>query len=223
MRKVNIEPSWYEFLEDQRDQPYFQEITDRIRQDISAWNIIYPEPKYIFRAMDLCPVDQVKVVILWQDPYHTPWVANGLCFSVNPMSKLPPSLINIHKEISNAWYKLYANDGDLTSRAEQWVLLLNAVLTVISQKPLSHQDIWWQNFTDKIIQKLSDKKDGIVFMLWWSYARSKAKLIDWSKHLILEAVHPSPLSANRGGRFGSNHFYKCNQYLLKQWKDEIAW
>lgn len=223
MKKINIEQSWYELLQDEFDQDYFQDITQHIKKDISKWNIIYPEPKYIFRAMDLCAVDKVKVVILWQDPYHTPWVANWLCFSVNPGCNLPPSLVNIQKEISNDGYKSVYTNWDLAPRAEQWVLLLNSVLTVISQQPLSHQHIWWQKFTDKIIKKLSDHKDGIVFMLWWSYARSKANIINKSRHLILEAVHPSPLSANRGGWFGCEHFYKCNQYLAKQSKTEIIW
>lgn len=223
MKKVNIEQSWYDLLQDEFEQDYFKEITQHIKKDISDGNIIYPEPKQIFRAMDLCSVDKVKVVILWQDPYHTPWVANWLCFSVNPGKTIPPSLVNIQKEISNNGYKPLYTDGDLTPRAEQWVLLLNAVLTVISQQPLSHQNIWRQTFTDEIIKKLSDEKNWLVFMLWWSYARSKAKIIDQKKHLILEAVHPSPLSANRGGRFGCEHFYKCNQYLAKQGKKEIIW
>ncbi len=223
MKKINIEQSWYDLLQDQFEQDYFQDITNHIKRDISNWNTIYPEPSNIFRAMDLCPVDKVKVIILWQDPYHTPWVANWLCFSVNPNSTIPPSLVNIYKEIKNEWYKLENNNGDLTSRAEQGVLLLNSVLTVIKQNPLSHQNIWRQIFTDQTIKKLSDSKWWLVFMLWWSYARSKTKLINNKKHLVLEAVHPSPLSANRGGRFGCEHFYKCNQYLIKQGKKEIVW
>lgn len=221
MSKIKIDPSRYRFLEEEFEKDYFDDITSKIKKDIQRWYIIEPDPRYIFRALDLCPVDQVKVVILWQDPYHTPWVANGLCFSVNPNTTLPPSLINIYKEIKNNGYWLISKDGDLSRWATQWVLLLNSVLTVISQQPLSHQNIGWQTFTDMVIKKLSEEKNNLVFMLRWSYARSKSAFIDKSKHLILEATHPSPLSANRGWRFGCEHFYKCNQYLLKYWKKEI--
>jgi uracil-DNA glycosylase len=184
----------------------------------------------IFKAFDLTPWDEVKVVILWQDPYHGPGQAMGLSFSVPEELPLPPSLKNIYKELHQEWFEHYQSwsplihngkiSWDLTRRAEQWVLLLNSILTVRAGEAASHSKIWRQHFTDEVIRQISTQKSWIVFMLRWNYAISKSPLIDEKKHLILKGVHPSPLSASRG-RFGCNHFTLCNDYLTLQGEKPI--
>lgn len=220
---VNIHDSRYHLLEWEFQKEYFQTIIHFLKEEKINWKIIYPKWSDIFRAFELTHREDVSVVILWQDPYHGPNQAHGLCFSVPEWTTPPPSLINIYKEIHNEYPEKIVNSSswDLSNRATQWALLLNAFLTVESWKPLSHSTIGREIFTDHIITSLSEKKEWIVFMLWWSFAKSKAKLIDNQKHLILTANHPSPLSANRWWWFGNNHFLSANEYLEKQWKKAI--
>ena len=183
----------------------------------------YPPGKLIFNAFNLCPFHKVKVVIIGQDPYHEPGQAMGLSFSVPEGVVMPPSLINIFKEIEMDLGKPMPRNGDLTRWAEQGVLLLNATLTVRAHQANSHQRLGWTTFTDAAIKALSDHRDGLVFMLWGGFARSKKYLIDQNRHLVLESVHPSPLSANRGGWFGNHQFSRCNEYLRGRGEQEIAW
>lgn len=184
--------------------------------------VSYHTLKQIFYAFEKCPWDKIKVVILGQDPYHGPRQANGMCFSVNPGIQLPPSLQNIYKEIKADTGETPLPDGDLTSWAQQGVLLLNATLTVIAGQAASHQGKGWEEFTDAVIKKVSDEKEHVVFILWGNYARRKKSLIDTSKHLVLESAHPSPLSAHNGF-FGNHHFSKTNEYLLKHGEESIKW
>ena len=185
--------------------------------------VCYPPAPLVFNAFNLCPFQRVKVVIIGQDPYHEPGQAHGLSFSVNEGVPFPPSLQNIFKEINNDLGTPIPTSGDLTRWARQGVLLLNATLTVRAHQAASHQRHGWEEFTDAAIRALSTHRNHLVFILWGGYARSKASLIDSTRHLILQSVHPSPLSANRGGWFGNHHFSQCNAYL-KQWGEEpIAW
>ena len=188
-----------------------------------ATGTCYPPGPLIFNAFNLCPFDKVKVVIIGQDPYHEEGQAQGLSFSVNDGVTFPPSLINIFKEIALDLGKPMPTSGNLTRWAEQGVLLLNATLTVRAHQAASHQRKGWEEFTDAAIRALNARRDHLVFILWGGYARSKKSLIDTSRHLILESVHPSPLSANRGGWFGNHHFSRCNQYLAEHGEQPIEW
>ena len=218
---VKIEPSWREALQGEFDQPYFAALVQQLHAEKAAGKTIFPPGGQIFRAFDLCPLDQTKVVILGQDPYHGYGQAMGLCFSVPQGVPAPPSLKNIFKEIETDLGLRMSGSPDLTPWARQGVLLLNAVLTVRAGEPASHGSIGWQAFTDAVIRTVSDRRDGVVFLLWGSYARSKAPLIDPSRHLILEAAHPSPLA--RGAFFGCRHFSRCNDYLRFRGEAPIDW
>ena len=209
---VEIEPSWAQRLKPEFDKPYFQQLTQTVRMEYSQYSC-FPPGRLIFNAFNLCPFDKVKVVILGQDPYHEPGQAHGLSFSVNDGIPFPPSLINIFKEISNDLGTPMPMSGNLTRWAEQGVLLLNATLTVRAHQAASHQRRGWEKFTDAVIKALDAHRDHLVFILWGGYARSKAKLIDSSRHLVLQSVHPSPLSANHGGWFGNHHFSRAIAYL----------
>lgn len=217
-----IEASWKEHLAPEFERQYFADIKEALVAKKHAWEIIYPPGSLIFNAFALTPFDAVKIVILGQDPYHGVGQAHGLSFSVPDGIRQPPSLQNIFKEIIADVGGELPMHGNLTARAEQGVLLLNAILTVTAAQPASHQDIGWQHFTDAVIRTLSDQKTGIVFMLRWNYAKSKKILIDTSKHLVLEAPHPSPYSAH-SGFFGCKHFSKANAYLEWQKKSPIRW
>lgn len=218
---VRIEDSWKKVLKGEFEKPYFVELTEFVKSEYKTKKI-FPPPKNIFSAFDLCPFDNVKVVIIGQDPYHGLGQAHGLCFSVNPDIIVPPSLVNIYKEIHNDLGKPIPSDGFLERWAKQGVLLLNATLTVVAHNAGSHQKKGWEEFTDSVIKLLSDKKEHVVFLLWGAFAQSKVSLIDESKHLILEAPHPSPLSAHRGF-FGCKHFSKTNDYLKSVGLNGVDW
>lgn len=218
---VKIDKSWYNELSSEFDKEYFWQLRNFIHSEYKT-KIIYPQAKNIFAAFDLCPFDSVKLVIIGQDPYHEPGQAHGLCFSVQDGCVLPPSLRNIYKEIETDLGKQMPFSGDLSRWAKQGVLLLNATLTVEAHKAGSHQNKGWEEFTDKVIEILSKKKENLVFMLWGSYAQKKGSVIDAKKHLILKAVHPSPLSAYRGF-FGSKHFSQANNYLISKGIEPIDW
>ena len=219
---VKIEPSWKRQLGGEFEKPYFSQLTDFVRHEYATGTCYLPGP-LIFNAFNLCPFDKVKVVIIGQDPYHEEGQAQGLSFSVNDGVTFPPSLINIFKEIALDLGKPMPTSGNLTRWAEQGVLLLNATLTVRAHQAASHQRKGWEEFTDAAIRALNARRDHLVFILWGGYARSKKSLIDTSRHLILESVHPSPLSANRGGWFGNHHFSRCNQYLAEHGEQPIEW
>ena len=219
---VKIEPSWKRQLGGEFEKPYFSQLTDFVRNEY-ATGTCYPPGPLIFNAFNLCPFDKVKVVIIGQDPYHEEGQAQGLSFSVNDGVTFPPSLINIFKEIALDLGKPMPTSGNLTRWAEQGVLLLNATLTVRAHQAASHQRKGWEEFTDAAIRALNARRDHLVFILWGGYARSKKSLIDTSRHLILESVHPSPLSANRGGWFGNHHFSRCTQYLAEHGEQPIEW
>lgn len=219
---VKIEKTWKEQLSDEFGKPYFSQLATAVRAEYSQ-HVCFPPAKLIFNAFNLCPFDKVKVVILGQDPYHEPGQAHGLSFSVLSGTAFPPSLQNIFKEINGDIGTKIPPSGDLTRWAEQGVLLLNATLSVRAHQANSHSKLGWQTFTDAAIMRLSKNRTNIVFMLWGGYARNKKYLIDTSRHCILEAVHPSPLSANRGGWFGNHHFSKCNEYLLATNQTPIEW
>ncbi len=218
---VRIEQSWLEALTDEFEKPYFKELSARIHQEKSEGRTIYPKGKDIFRAFDSCPLDKVKVVILGQDPYHGPGQAMGLSFSVPQGITAPPSLKNIFKEIEDDLGITLSGNTDLSKWAEQGVLLLNAILTVRAGEAASHSTYGWQEFTDAVIRTISEKCSGVVFLLWGNFARTKATLIDGSRHHILEAAHPSPLA--RGAFFGCRHFSRCNELLAAQGKTPIDW
>ena len=220
--EVRLEKSWQEHIGQEFSKPYFKDLVTFIRQEYQQFSC-YPAGKELFNALDLCPFNHVGVVILGQDPYHGPGQAHGLCFSVPDGIAHPPSLINIFKELETDVNKPYPQSGTLTSWATQGVLLLNATLSVRTGQAGSHQNKGWEQFTDAIIASLSSQKTAIVFMLWGNYAKKKGKHIDRSKHLVLEAGHPSPLSANRGLWFGNQHFSQANRYLKKQGKQPIIW
>ncbi len=219
---VDIEASWKQHLEGEFTKPYFAQLTENVRNEYRN-GLCFPPGKLVFNAFNLCPFDKVKVVILGQDPYHEQGQAMGLSFSVPEGIMLPPSLQNIYKEIQNDLGKPIPTSGDLTRWAKQGVLLLNATLTVRAHIANSHQTLGWQNFTDAAIAALSNHREHVVFMLWGGFARSKKRLIDANRHCIIESVHPSPLSANRGGWFGQHQFSRCNAYLKQQGLDEIDW
>lgn len=218
---VQIEESWKEKLADEFEKPYFKELTDFVRQEYKI-QVCYPPGKLIFNAFNLCPFDQVKVVIIGQDPYHGPGQAQGLCFSVNDGVPFPPSLQNIFKEIQADLGKSIPTSGNLTRWAEQGVLLLNATLTVRAHQAASHQGHGWEEFTDAVIRKLSQERDHLVFILWGSYAQKKGAVIDRERHLVLTSAHPSPLSAYHGF-FGNKHFSLANAYLEQYGKTPINW
>ncbi len=222
MFMVDIEASWKQHLEDEFVKPYFAQLTESVRNEYKN-GLCFPPAKLVFNAFNLCPFDKVKVVILGQDPYHEQGQAMGLSFSVPEGIMLPPSLQNIYKEIQSDLGKPIPTSGDLTRWAKQGVLLLNATLTVRAHAANSHQALGWQNFTDAAIAALSNHREHVVFMLWGGFARSKKRLIDTNRHFIIESVHPSPLSANRGGWFGQHQFSRCNAYLKQQGLDEIDW
>lgn len=219
--QVRIDSSWQQALSSEWSAPYFVGLTDFVRQAYGS-GTVYPPAGRIFAAFDACPFDKVKVVILGQDPYHEPGQANGLSFSVADGTPLPPSLVNIFKEIeSDTGVKPYAS-GDLSRWSRQGVLLLNATLTVAAHRAGSHQGRGWETFTDAVIAKLSAERSGIVFMLWGSYAQRKGASIDRSRHLVLSSPHPSPLSAYRGF-FGNHHFSLANDYLRANGQTPIDW
>lgn len=219
---VKIEPSWQHYLQPEFEKPYFSQLVQFVHKEYSQYRC-YPPGSLIFNAFNLCPFDKVKVVIIGQDPYHEFGQAHGLSFSVMDGVQFPPSLINIFREIQLDFGKNIPLTGNLTRWAKQGVMLLNATLTVREHQAGSHQRQGWETFTDATISALSEGRENLVFILWGGYARSKKSLINTAKHLILESVHPSPLSANRGGWFGNHHFSRCNQYLKKHGMEEIDW
>ena len=218
---IKIAESWKQRLSVEFEKSYFNELTKFVKTEYQSATI-YPPGKEIFRAFDCCTFDNVKVVIIGQDPYHGPGQANGLCFSVRDGQRLPPSLVNIFKEIKQDLGKEIPVSGDLGRWADQGVLLLNATLTVRAGTPGSHQNKGWESFTDAVIKKISEEKEHVVFLLWGAYAQKKGEVIDRSKHLVLMSAHPSPFSADRGF-FGCKHFSKANQYLKSKGLAEINW
>ncbi len=223
--KVNpkIEESWKKVLSEEFNSDYFRKIKEFLLKEKNTNKTIYPPGDYIFNAFNQTPFQQVKVVIIGQDPYHGANQAHGLSFSVQDGVNHPPSLINIFKEIESDLNISYPNSGNLTPWAKQGVLLLNATLTVRKSEANSHQNIGWQKFTDNVIQHLSEKRENIVFLLWGGFAKKKGAKIDHSKHHVLTAGHPSPLSANKGYWFGNKHFSKTNHILSKLGQTEIDW
>lgn len=218
---VKIEESWKSVLSDEFEKNYFNQLTNFVRNEYKTQKI-YPPAKLIFNAFDQCPFNQLKVVILGQDPYHGPGQAHGLCFSVNEGIIFPPSLRNIFKELKNDLGKEIPSSGNLIDWAKQGVLLLNATLTVRANLAGSHQNKGWEQFTDAVIHKINEHKQHVVFILWGNYAISKTKFIDQNKHLVLSSVHPSPLSASRGF-FGNKHFSLTNEFLIKNGLEPIQW
>ena len=219
--EVKIEPSWKSALDYLFEKRYFKDLVSFVKDEYATTKV-YPPGKEIFNAFNHTPIDSVKVVILGQDPYHGPGQAHGLSFSVKPGVRFPPSLQNIFKEIETDLGKPMPSNGDLTRWAEQGVFLLNATLTVRAHQAASHQKMGWEEFTDEVIRKISDSREHVVFMLWGSYAQKKSILIDSSKHLVLKAPHPSPLSSYRGF-FGCQHFSKANNYLISNGMKPIDW
>jgi uracil-DNA glycosylase len=220
-QRVQIHDSWYRVLENEFEKPYFIQLIDFLKAEKKLHKTIYPPGPLIFNAFNLTPFDKVKVVIIGQDPYHRPGQAMGLSFSVPPGVKAPPSLVNIFKEINRSLQIPRPDHGDLSSWATQGVFLLNAILTVEDGKPGAHKNSGWQTFTDAVIQKLSDEREKLVFLLWGNFAKEKKALIDTTKHFILESPHPSPLAGS--GFWMNNHFVDCNQLLRQNNIDEINW
>jgi uracil-DNA glycosylase len=220
--EVQIEANWKSILKDEFEKPYFSDLIQFVKSEYKSYQC-YPKGSDIFKAFDYCPFDDTKVVILGQDPYHGPGQAHGLSFSVPEGMQIPPSLQNIYKELQNDLNIKVPDHGNLESWAKQGVLLLNATLTVRAHEAGSHQNKGWEVFTDEVIKKLSQEKEGIVFLLWGGFAKKKSKLIDATKHYILTSGHPSPLSANRGYWFGNSHFSQTNQLLKRQNKKSIDW
>ncbi len=220
--RIKLHESWKEFLLAEFKQPYMLALRQFLVSEKTAGRLVYPAGDNIFAALNATPFDNVKVVIIGQDPYHGPGQAHGLCFSVQPDVDIPPSLRNIYKEIAQDIGTPVTGDGCLSGWAEQGVLLLNSVLTVRAAQAASHQGKGWELFTDRIIYLLNEKKENLVFLLWGSYAQRKGEIIDRSKHLVLESVHPSPLSASRGF-FGNHHFSRTNTYLIENGLAEIDW
>jgi uracil-DNA glycosylase len=218
---VKIEESWKEILNEEFEKPYFIELTSFVKSEYLQQRV-FPPGKEIFNAFNLCPFTELKVVIIGQDPYHGPGQAHGLCFSVKDGIDFPPSLKNIFKEINNDLGISIPQTGDLSRWARQGVLLLNATLTVRAHLAGSHQKKGWETFTDEVIRNVSIKKEHVVFLLWGAYAQQKKELIDPKKHLILESVHPSPLSASRGF-FGNHHFSRTNQFLQSKGLVQVNW
>jgi uracil-DNA glycosylase len=221
MADVKIADSWKSRLTTEFKSPYFNELIEFVKQEYST-QVVYPPGKEIFRAFDHCSFNDVRVVIIGQDPYHGAGQANGLCFSVRENVPIPRSLVNIFKEIQSDLGKPFPANGDLERWAKQGVLLLNATLTVRASTPGSHQNKGWEIFTDAVIKKISTEKENVVFLLWGAYAQKKAALIDATKHLILQSAHPSPFSADRGF-FGNKHFSKTNAYLKSKGLTPIEW
>lgn len=219
---VKIESSWKNALQEEFDKPYFAHLAQQVKTEY-AQQTCYPPASKIFNAYNLCPLDKVKVVIIGQDPYHEPSQAMGLSFSVPQGVAMPPSLINIFKELQADLQLSIPAHGDLSRWAAQGVLLLNATLTVRAHYANSHRMLGWQTFTDATIRLLSEQREHLVFMLWGGFAKSKAALIDARRHCILTAAHPSPLAANRGGWFGNRHFSQCNAYLAANGMQPVNW
>uniref|UniRef100_UPI0032175A2B uracil-DNA glycosylase n=1 Tax=uncultured Draconibacterium sp. TaxID=1573823 RepID=UPI0032175A2B len=218
---VKIEPGWKDQLQEEFDKDYFIKLSEFVKNEYKTQQI-FPPGKLIFNAFDQCTFENLKVVILGQDPYHGPGQAHGLCFSVNDGIPFPPSLRNIFKELNQDVGKAIPESGNLIDWAQQGVLLLNATLTVRAHQAGSHQKKGWEQFTDAVIQKISAQKENVVFLLWGNYAISKSKFIDQNKHLVLSSVHPSPLSASRGF-FGNKHFSRTNEFLMTKGLPAINW
>lgn len=218
---VKIDSSWAIRLQSEFDAPYFGNLVNFVREAYRQ-SVCFPQGREIFKAFDLCPFDKVKVVIIGQDPYHEPGQAEGLCFSVKEGVAMPPSLVNIFKEVQADLGAPFPASGSLRRWAEQGVLLLNATLTVEAHRAGSHQNRGWERFTDAAISMLSKEKKHLVFILWGGYARRKGVVIDRGRHLVLESAHPSPLSAHRGF-FGNHHFSRCNEYLKNHGREPIEW
>ena len=218
---VKMEQSWLDALGAEFEKDYFIKLTDFVRGEYLSGKAVYPEPKNIFNALNLCPLNQVKVVIIGQDPYHEPGQAHGLCFSVLPPTPIPPSLVNIYKEIEADLGRRSVTNGDLTYWARQGVLLLNSTLTVQAHMAASHAGHGWEEFTDAVIRVLAERKN-IVYMLWGGYAQKKAKIVDDKNNLVLKCAHPSPLSVYRGFA-GCRHFSRANEYLVGCGKTPIEW
>ena len=218
---VRIAEDSQQVLQPEFDKPYFEQLVEFVREEYASQQV-FPQGSNIFRAFDKCPLDKLKVVIIGQDPYHGEGQANGLCFSVNDGVPFPPSLQNIFKEVSSDMGVPIPQSGNLDRWAEQGVLLLNAVLTVRAHEAASHAGRGWEKFTDAVVRAIAEKKQGVVYMLWGSYAQKKVAIADPTKNLILKAVHPSPLSVYRGF-FGSRHFSQANTYLQSIGKEPIVW
>ena len=221
MVDVRIAEDWKEILKEEFSKPYFEELVSFVKEEYGA-GVVYPAGRNIFRAFDCCPLDKLKVVIIGQDPDHGPGQANGLCFSVGEGVPFPPSLRNILQEVSSDVGAPVPLSGELERWAEQGVLLLNAVLTVRAHEAASHAGRGWERFTDAVVKAIAERKEGVVYMLWGSYAQKKGAIADPSKNLILKAVHPSPLSAYRGF-FGCKHFSRANDYLVSRGAEPIVW
>lgn len=219
---VKIDDSWKKALKDEFNKEYFTQIVGHLRIEKAAGHTIYPPGSLIFNAFNLTPFENIKVVLLGQDPYHGKGQAHGLCFSVQDGIKPPPSLVNIYKEINKDIGLPIPNHGNLTKWAQQGILMLNASLTVRAGEPMSHAKIGWADFTDAVIRKVSEQKKGVVFLLWGKFAQAKQELIDETKHQVLKAAHPSPYSAD-AGFFGCRHFSRTNEYLMKEGLDPIDW
>ena len=217
-----MEPSWQKVLSSEFDKPYFKELTSFVRKEYEL-HTCFPKGSQIFSAFDYCPFNEVKVVIIGQDPYHGVGQANGLCFSVNDGIPFPPSLMNVFKEIEQDLKLPFPKSGNLERWAKQGILLLNATLTVRQSEAGSHQNKGWETFTDAVIQKISEEKENVVFLLWGGFAKKKGLKINRTKHHVLETGHPSPLSANRGLWFGNKHFSNTNEFLKSKDKKEIIW
>ena len=222
LMNVTIEQSWKDALAEEFKKPYFEELISFVKQEYAS-HTCFPPAKLIFNAFDFCPLPEVKVVIIGQDPYHNYNQANGLCFSINDGVAFPPSLVNIFKELQEDLHIQIPDSGNLEHWAKQGVFLLNATLTVRAHEAGSHQKKGWEIFTDEVIKTISDKNEDVVFLLWGGFAKKKSKLIDKTKHHILESGHPSPLSANRGYWFGNKHFSKTNEILNDLGKQPIHW
>ncbi len=222
MGEVRIEQSWRDVLGDEFSSAYFANLTAFVRAAYTASTTVYPPPRLIFNAFDRCPFPSVRVVILGQDPYHGVGQAHGLCFSVPDGVRIPPSLANVYRELHDDLGVVPPPSGNLERWADQGVLLLNATLTVRASEPGSHQGKGWERFTDAVVRALNDQREHLVFMLWGAYAKAKGEHIDRSKHLVLEAAHPSPYSAH-SGFFGCRHFSKTNAYLQEQGHPPIVW
>lgn len=220
--EVRIDNSWKRVLQTEFDKSYFAELVGFVRNEYKA-GTVYPPARLIFNAFDSCPFDNVRVVIIGQDPYHGVGQAHGLSFSVNDGVPPPPSLVNIYREISDDLHITPYDSGNLARWAKQGVMLLNATLTVRASSPGSHQNRGWEQFTDAVIRTVSEQRTNVVFLLWGNYARQKGAKIDRSKHLVLESGHPSPMSANKGYWFGNRHFSQTNSYLISKGLQPIDW
>lgn len=217
-----IKNDWKDIIEKEFGKEYFSWIKAEIQKDLDSSITIYPPLNMVFNAFEKTNFKDLKVVILWQDPYHWAWQAQGFCFSVPEWTKLPPSLKNIYKEIEASLWIKNSTSWDLTPWTKQWVFLLNAILTVQAWNPASHSKIGWEKFTNQIIKTISDEKENVIFLLWWAFAQGKKALIDTKKHIVLESPHPSPFSAHRWFLW-NNHFKKVNEILLERWEKEIDW